>query len=179
MSIAPTTAACQMRISSGLSETSLRIWLPPVKAMCATTAIATAPISRPPSLPSRWRHAAAKSEPKHRGGLIAIDLGLVQVYEVQHRHEERRHEYRRCDQAGDVEDEHAREAGDERPPKLVDLVVAQVRKQGGDDRGLGDMLTRMSRVSVLTKLGVAELFGRALVGTTARAEDAIGDVVRA
>ena len=41
------------------------------------------------------------------------------------------------------------------------------------------MLTRMSRVSVLTKLGVAELFGRALVGTTARAEDAIWDVVRA
>ena len=58
-SSAPTIAACQMMMNSGLIDVWARSWPPPEKATCAMSAIATPPISRPPSLPSRWRQMVA------------------------------------------------------------------------------------------------------------------------
>jgi H+/gluconate symporter-like permease len=61
----------------------------------------------------------------------------------------------------------------------MDLVVAQVGKDRGENRRLGDVLTGMGRVPVLAGFRVAELFRGALVSATASAEDAIGNVVSA
>src|SRR5665213_3073512 len=54
-----------------------------------------------------------------------------------------------------------------------------MREQRRDDRGLRHVLTRVSSVAVLAQLGVAEFFGRPLMRTTSRAENAIWDVMRA
>src|SRR5581483_2766518 len=94
-------------------------------------------------------------------------------------HEEGGDEDRAGDQAGDVEDENAGEADDQRPAKLMDLAVPQVREEGRDERGVRDGFVRMRRVAMLAELGVTRLARRALVGAAARAEDAIGHVVSA
>ena len=72
-------------------------------------------------------------KPRSRRRLVAIDLRLVEVDEVEDRHEERGHEDGRGDQAGEVQDQDAGQARDESPSKLMDLVVSEVRKQRGDD----------------------------------------------
>jgi hypothetical protein len=61
----------------------------------------------------------------------------------------------------------------------VDLVVAQVREESGEERRLGDVLPGVGRVIALPKLRVAGLRGRPLVGAASGAEDAIRDVVGA
>ena len=124
-------------------------------------------------------HTSADGEAEHNRGLVLVDLRLVQVDQVEDRDEERRDEDGCGDQTRDVEDEHAGQADDERPAKLMDLVVAEVRKQGRDDGRLGHVLGGMRGVAVLARPGVAELVGRALMGPAARAEDAVRDVVRA
>jgi hypothetical protein len=56
--------------------------------------------------------------------------------------------------------------------------MAKVRKDRGENRRLGHMLAGMSRVTVLARFGVAELFRGALVGPAACAEHTVGNVVR-
>jgi molybdopterin biosynthesis enzyme MoaB len=58
-------------------------------------------------------------------------------------------------------------------------VVPEVRKQSGDNRWLSHVLARVSRIAVLSRLGVAGFFGGALVSSTAGAENAVRDVLRA
>jgi hypothetical protein len=61
----------------------------------------------------------------------------------------------------------------------MDLVVAQVRKDRGENRRLGHVLTGVGRIPVLAGFRVAELFRGALVGAAASAEDAVWNVVSA
>ena len=74
--------------------------------------------------------AAADRESEHRGRLVAIDLRLEEVDQVQDRYEESRDEDRGGDQPGDVQDEDPGDADRERPSELMDLALAEVRKQG-------------------------------------------------
>ncbi len=57
--------------------------------------------------------------------------------------------------------------------------MAEVRKDRGEHRRLGDVLTGMGRIPVLAGLRIAELLRGALVGATASTEDAVWNVVRA
>jgi hypothetical protein len=61
----------------------------------------------------------------------------------------------------------------------MDLVVAQVGEDRGENRRLGHVLTGVRRIPVLAGFRVAELLRGALVGATSSAEDAVGNVVRA
>jgi len=123
--------------------------------------------------------SAADGETQHEGGLVAIDLRLVEVDQIQDRDQEDRDQDGRGDQARDVEDEDAGQADGESPPKLVDLGVAQVRKQGGEDRWLDDVLGRVGRVAVHAGLRRGRLRDLSLVRAAAGAENAVRDVVRA
>jgi hypothetical protein len=59
----------------------------------------------------------------------------------------------------------------------VDLVVAEVRKERGEHRRLRHVLARVRCVAVLSCLRIADFVARSLVSSTARAENAIGNVV--
>jgi hypothetical protein len=61
----------------------------------------------------------------------------------------------------------------------MDLVVAQVGKDRGENRRLGHVLAGVGRVPVLAGFRVAELFCGALVGATPSAEDAVGNIMSA
>ena len=77
--------------------------------------------------------AAPDREAEDDRRLVAIDLGLVEVDQVQDRHQEGRDQDRRGDQPGEVQDDDPREADRERPAELVDLVLAEVREQRGEN----------------------------------------------
>jgi hypothetical protein len=124
-------------------------------------------------------HASADREAKDRRRLVAVNLGLVQVDQVQDGNKEDRDEDRGRDQAGDRQDEDAGQADDEGPAELVNLLVAEVREKGGEDRRLHDMLVWMSGISVPAGLRVADLPSRSLVRSAAGAEDAVGNVIGA
>jgi hypothetical protein len=59
----------------------------------------------------------------------------------------------------------------------VDLVVAEVREERGEHRWLRHVLAGMRCIAVLSSLRIADFVTRALVSATARAENAIGNVV--
>jgi len=96
--------------------------------------------------------AAADREAKHDGRLVAVDLGLVEVDQIKDGNEEGRHQDRGRDQAGDIQEQDAGETGDEGPPELVDLAVAQVREERGEYGWLCHVLTRVGGVAVLARL---------------------------
>src|SRR4029077_18691825 len=97
----------------------------------------------------------------------------------QDRDEEDRDQDRCADQPGGVEDDDDGRADHEGPPELVDLGVAEVRKDGREDRRLKHVLGRMSGVAMLALPGVTALTGRSLVRSAAGAEHAVRYVVRA
>jgi len=81
------------------------------------------------------------------------------------------------DEAGQVEDEDAAQAGEEGPAELVHLALPEVREKGREDAGVDHRLARVGGVAPLPQLGVANCLDRALVGAAPRATDAVRDVV--
>src|SRR2546421_420963 len=123
------------------------------------------------------RRAAADGESKDRRGLVSIDLRLVQIDQVEDGDQKCRDENRRGDEPRDVQDEDAGETGRESPAELVDLVLSEMRKERRENGRLDDVLIRVSRISVLAFLGVADLRCRPLMCTATGAEHAVGNVV--
>ena len=122
---------------------------------------------------------AADGEPEHERGLVAVDLRLVQVDQIKDGDQERRDEDRGGDQPRRIEDGDAHEAGDEGPPELMDLVLAEVRKQRREHRGLRHVLARVGRVAMHTRLRLAGFQGLPLMGSATRAEHTIRGVLSA
>ena len=89
------------------------------------------------------KNAVVLTEGEMGDSLYMIQSGKVKVFIGD---EEGRDEDCRCDQARDPQDDDAGQADDESPPELVDLVLAEVREQGGEDRGLGHVLVRVRGV---------------------------------
>ena len=123
--------------------------------------------------------AAADRESQHGRRLVAIDLRLVEIDQVEDGDEERRDEDRGRDEPGDVKDEDAGQPGRERPAELMDLVLAEMRKQGRENRRLDDVLVRVGGISVFAFLGVADLRRRPLVRAATGAKHAVRNVVGA
>ena len=123
--------------------------------------------------------AAAERRSEHQRRFLAIHLRLVEIDDVQRRHQEDRDQHGCGDETGCGEHHDEGEPQQERPAEFLELPLPEVREECREDRRLRDVLTRVRREMMGTLLSRYAVVSQPLMRTAVGAEDRVGHLLAA